>query len=156
MMVREGGPREGDRKVGGGGRQPSCRRCADGGRVANPSLGARQYAPSSPGVLPLHRRGMRGPARRSKELSGGMQMMSVNGRHEVRIQWISTELRPCPRCGNARSVIEKQDVWGAYIDCLSCGWHGYEDPAIAEAPDAKREGARHHAVGPGSTVGIAG
>ena len=43
-------------------------------------------------------------------------------------------LAPCPRCGTPRSVIVKNDGWGAYLDCLSCGWHGYLESIHVQAP----------------------
>lgn len=33
---------------------------------------------------------------------------------------------PCPRCGELRAVVHRSDIYGTYLDCLFCGWHGYE------------------------------
>ena len=99
------------------------------------------------------RRRLRAP--RSQEPDGGMQMTGVNGRHEVRVRWMSAELGMCPRCGNARSVIRKRDEWGAYVDCLSCGWHGYEYLADGSDVGTGREDNHHEVAIPDARVSVA-
>lgn len=44
----------------------------------------------------------------------------------------------CPRCGAAGSLSGQDDYYGAYLDCLICGWHGEADengyPVMVEIP----------------------
>jgi len=54
-----------------------------------------------------------------------------------------------------RSVIRKSDSYGTYRDCLVCGWHGYDDAVVAEAPDGREEDFRRPGVERDSRVGVA-
>ena len=52
----------------------------------------------------------------------------------VTFRRMAGSLSSCPRCSAPRSVPLKKDGWGVYLDCLSCGWHGYLESIHVQAP----------------------
>ena len=67
----------------------------------------------------------------------------------------------CPRCGATGSLSGRDDYYGSYLGCLTCGWHGEADEdgipiMVVIPPPPIRRRRRRKKVLPGLSGGVDG